>query len=46
MWLLAVETFSQVDVGLTGKETPLPAVSLRWPALDQAKSPDGVPPAE
>jgi nitroimidazol reductase NimA-like FMN-containing flavoprotein (pyridoxamine 5'-phosphate oxidase superfamily) len=29
---------------LTGKETPLPAVSRRWPALDQTKSPNAVPP--
>jgi uncharacterized protein len=29
---------------LTGKETPLPEVSKRWPALDSTKSPRAVPP--
>jgi uncharacterized protein len=29
---------------LTGKETPLPAVARRWPAVDQTKSPNVVPP--
>ncbi len=29
---------------LTGKETPLPVVSRRWPAVDQTKSPNAVPP--
>ena len=30
---------------LTGKETPLPAVSQRWPSVDQTRSPNAVPPA-
>jgi nitroimidazol reductase NimA-like FMN-containing flavoprotein (pyridoxamine 5'-phosphate oxidase superfamily) len=30
---------------LTGKETPLPDVSRRWPAMDQTRSPDATPPA-
>ena len=30
---------------LTGKETPLPDVSRRWPALDATRSPRAVPPA-
>jgi nitroimidazol reductase NimA-like FMN-containing flavoprotein (pyridoxamine 5'-phosphate oxidase superfamily) len=29
---------------LTGKETPLPAMEARWPALDQTKSPGAVAP--
>ncbi len=29
---------------LTGKETSLPAVSRRWPAMDQTKSPNAAPP--
>jgi nitroimidazol reductase NimA-like FMN-containing flavoprotein (pyridoxamine 5'-phosphate oxidase superfamily) len=29
---------------LTGKETRLPAVSQRWPSLDQTKSPNATPP--
>lgn len=29
---------------LTGKETPLPEVSRRWPALDRTKTPGAVPP--
>ncbi len=29
---------------LTGKETPLPEVSRRWPALDSTKTPGAVPP--
>jgi nitroimidazol reductase NimA-like FMN-containing flavoprotein (pyridoxamine 5'-phosphate oxidase superfamily) len=28
---------------LTGKETALPAVRDRWPALDMTKSPDATP---
>ena len=31
---------------LTGKETPLPEVSQRWPAVDRTKSPDARPPSE
>lgn len=30
---------------LTGKETPLPDVAQRWPALDRTKSPGASPPA-
>jgi uncharacterized protein len=30
---------------VTGKETPLPEVSRRWPALDATRSPRAVPPA-
>jgi nitroimidazol reductase NimA-like FMN-containing flavoprotein (pyridoxamine 5'-phosphate oxidase superfamily) len=29
---------------LTGKETPLPAVSRRWPLMDQTRSPHAAPP--
>ena len=29
---------------LTGKETPLPEVSGRWPALDRTKTPGAIPP--
>ncbi len=29
---------------LTGKETPLPAASARWPAADHTKSPHATPP--
>lgn len=29
---------------ITGKETPLPAASARWPALDRTKSPDAPAP--
>jgi uncharacterized protein len=29
---------------LSGKETPLPAASEQWPALDRTKSPQAVPP--
>ena len=29
---------------MTGKETPLPAVSQQWPARDNTKSPDAVAP--
>ena len=29
---------------MTGKETPLPVASRRWPALDQTKSPNAAPP--
>lgn len=28
---------------LTGKETPLPSLDDRWPAVDKTKSPDAVP---
>jgi hypothetical protein len=29
---------------MTGKETPLPLVENRWPAIDNTKSPNAVPP--
>jgi hypothetical protein len=29
---------------MTGKETPLPGVSQRWPALDRTASPQARPP--
>lgn len=29
---------------MSGKETPLPAVSEQWPARDRTKTPDAVPP--
>ena len=29
---------------MTGKETPLPVASRRWPAIDQTKSPNAAPP--
>jgi nitroimidazol reductase NimA-like FMN-containing flavoprotein (pyridoxamine 5'-phosphate oxidase superfamily) len=28
---------------MTGKETPLPSIANRWPALDNTKSPDAAP---
>jgi uncharacterized protein len=31
---------------LTGKETPLPAPTERWPAVDRTKTPRAVPPAD
>ena len=31
---------------MTGKETPLPAVSQQWPAADNTKSPSAVPPGD
>ncbi|HZQ36327.1 MAG TPA: pyridoxamine 5'-phosphate oxidase family protein [Dehalococcoidia bacterium] len=30
---------------LTGKATPLPAADQRWPAVDQTRTPNAVPPA-
>ncbi|MEO7728174.1 MAG: hypothetical protein ABIS45_13035 [Burkholderiales bacterium] len=29
---------------MTGKQTPLPAPQAQWPALDNTKSPNAVPP--
>ena len=39
-----IEVFALTVERLTGKETPLPPVSQQWPALDQTRTPDAVPP--
>ena len=39
-----IDVFALTVERLTGKETPLPAVSQQWPALDQTRTPDAVPP--
>ena len=39
-----IEVFALTVEALTGKQTPLPAVSQQWPALDQTRTPDAVPP--
>ena len=36
VYVIAIERMS-------GKETPLPSISSRWPAVDNTKSPDAVP---
>ena len=40
-----VEVFALTVERVTGKQTPLPSVSQQWPALDQTRTPDAVPPA-
>lgn len=39
-----IEVFTLTVERLTGKETPLPALSQQWPALDQTRTPEAVPP--
>jgi nitroimidazol reductase NimA-like FMN-containing flavoprotein (pyridoxamine 5'-phosphate oxidase superfamily) len=39
-----IEVFALTVERLTGKETPLPAMSQQWPALDRTRTPDAVPP--
>jgi hypothetical protein len=39
-----IDVFALTIERLTGKETPLPAESQQWPALDQTRTPDAVPP--
>jgi nitroimidazol reductase NimA-like FMN-containing flavoprotein (pyridoxamine 5'-phosphate oxidase superfamily) len=39
-----IEVFALTVERVTGKETPLPSVSQRWPSLDQTRTPDAVPP--
>ena len=39
-----IEVFALTVERLTGKETPLPAVSQQWPALDQTRTPGAIPP--
>lgn len=52
-WARPAEFYPRLDeitvyhiaiVRITGKETPLPVPSGRWPAIDQTKSPNAVPP--
>jgi nitroimidazol reductase NimA-like FMN-containing flavoprotein (pyridoxamine 5'-phosphate oxidase superfamily) len=43
--LREITLYAIVIERLTGKETPLPEVSRRWPALDATRSPRAVPPA-
>ena len=39
-----IDVFALTVERLTGKETPLPSVSQQWPALDQTRTPDAIPP--
>ena len=39
-----IEVFALSVERVTGKQTPLPEVSQQWPALDQTRTPDAVPP--
>jgi nitroimidazol reductase NimA-like FMN-containing flavoprotein (pyridoxamine 5'-phosphate oxidase superfamily) len=39
-----IEVFALTVERVGGKETPLPALAQQWPALDQTRTPNAVPP--